>query len=128
MKVSLNHMGNGEPMRLGIVEILLNIALRVHHGRFACHRVSHHVTGMRQTFEVVLLEKHCRRRHRFNDTLWGMCRQVTCKKCGRPSWAGCGAHVEQVLGHVAKSDRCACRDSAPASNKGKRGLFGRRKG
>ena len=30
-----------------------------------------------------------------------MCAEVTCKQCGRPSWKGCGRHVEQVLGHVA---------------------------
>lgn len=35
-----------------------------------------------------------------------MCRQVKCKQCGKPTWAGCGAHVEQVLGHVPKSERC----------------------
>lgn len=40
-----------------------------------------------------------------------MCRPITCKKCNKASWAGCGAHVEQVLGHVAKADRCACRDT-----------------
>ncbi|MCE2817646.1 MAG: hypothetical protein LW686_03215 [Ilumatobacteraceae bacterium] len=44
-----------------------------------------------------------------------MCRQVTCKKCQRPSWAGCGAHVEQVLGHVAKADRCNCSTKTPAT-------------
>ena len=41
-----------------------------------------------------------------------MCRAVTCKKCNKPSWAGCGAHVESVLGHVPRSERCACRDAA----------------
>ena len=35
-----------------------------------------------------------------------MCRRVTCKTCGKPSWAGCGAHVEQVLGDVPKAQRC----------------------
>ena len=37
-----------------------------------------------------------------------MCRAITCNKCKRPSWAGCGAHVEQVLGHVPPSERCQC--------------------
>ena len=41
-----------------------------------------------------------------------MCRAVQCNKCHKPTWAGCGAHIEQVLGHVAKSDRCACRDAS----------------
>ena len=36
-----------------------------------------------------------------------MCREVTCKTCGKPGWAGCGAHVEQVLAHVPKASRCA---------------------
>ena len=35
-----------------------------------------------------------------------MCRKVTCKKCGKASWAGCGAHVEQVLAGIAPADRC----------------------
>lgn len=38
-----------------------------------------------------------------------MCRAITCNKCKRPTWAGCGAHVEQVLGHVAPAERCQCR-------------------
>lgn len=41
-----------------------------------------------------------------------MCRRVTCPKCGKPTWAGCGAHVEQVLGGVPKDDRCHCREEA----------------
>jgi hypothetical protein len=39
-----------------------------------------------------------------------MCRQVTCSDCGKPTWAGCGAHVEQVLGHIPKEQRCECRE------------------
>ncbi|MGO9028892.1 MAG: hypothetical protein ACLQOZ_09735 [Acidimicrobiales bacterium] len=38
-----------------------------------------------------------------------MCRAVTCRKCGMPSWKGCGLHVEQVLGDVPPSERCRCR-------------------
>ena len=38
-----------------------------------------------------------------------MCRRVTCSKCGKPDWRGCGAHVEQVLGDVPKAERCRCR-------------------
>jgi len=57
-----------------------------------------------------------------SDTLWGMCTPVTCKQCGRPSWKGCGLHVEQVLGHVAPEDRCACASDAPVA---KRRWFGR---
>ena len=37
-----------------------------------------------------------------------MCRATTCKRCGKPTWKGCGMHVEQVLGNVPKSQRCRC--------------------
>jgi hypothetical protein len=44
-----------------------------------------------------------------------MCRRVTCKTCGKPGWAGCGAHVDAVLGDVPKRDRCHCaQDKASA--------------
>jgi hypothetical protein len=36
-----------------------------------------------------------------------MCRRVTCPECGKATFAGCGMHVEQVLGGVPQSDRCA---------------------
>jgi hypothetical protein len=39
-----------------------------------------------------------------------MCRRVDCPKCGRPTFAGCGQHVEQVLGNVPLSQRCQCRE------------------
>jgi hypothetical protein len=49
-----------------------------------------------------------------SDTLRGMCMEISCPTCERPTWAGCGAHVEQVLGHIPPSDRCQC-DSADSS-------------
>ena len=39
-----------------------------------------------------------------------MCQRVTCSSCGKPTFAGCGAHVEQVLGNVPKDQRCKCRE------------------
>lgn len=39
-----------------------------------------------------------------------MCRRVTCERCGKPNFAGCGAHIEQVLGDVPKAQRCHCRE------------------
>jgi len=39
-----------------------------------------------------------------------MCRRVECPKCKKPSFAGCGMHVEQVLGDVPRENRCTCRD------------------
>lgn len=37
-----------------------------------------------------------------------MCRRVTCDRCGKPTFAGCGMHVEQVLGDVPPEKRCTC--------------------
>lgn len=44
-----------------------------------------------------------------------MCRRVSCSKCGKPTWAGCGAHIEQVLGNVPMAQRCNCREQARAA-------------
>ncbi|MFZ5444178.1 MAG: hypothetical protein ACOZQL_29550 [Myxococcota bacterium] len=38
-----------------------------------------------------------------------MCMAVQCPKCSKPTWAGCGAHVEQVLGHIPQEKRCQCK-------------------
>jgi hypothetical protein len=43
-----------------------------------------------------------------------MCQRVTCTKCGKPGFVGCGRHVEQVLGDVPAADRCKCREQAAA--------------
>jgi hypothetical protein len=43
-----------------------------------------------------------------------MCRRVTCAQCGKPTFAGCGRHVEQVLGDVPAAQRCQCRESRAA--------------
>ncbi len=40
-----------------------------------------------------------------------MCRRVTCSQCGKPTFAGCGAHIEQVLGDVPRDKRCKCNES-----------------
>jgi hypothetical protein len=45
-----------------------------------------------------------------------MCRRVTCPKCNKPTYSGCGAHNEQVLGDVPKPQRCQCREAAAASS------------
>jgi hypothetical protein len=44
-----------------------------------------------------------------------MCRRVTCRTCGKPSFAGCGAHVEQVLADVPAARRCRCREERRAA-------------
>ena len=47
-----------------------------------------------------------------------MCRAVTCPKCGKTTWAGCGQHVNQVLAGVPTSQRCAGHTSDPAASSG----------
>jgi hypothetical protein len=64
-----------------------------------------------------------------------MCRPVTCKKCGKTTWAGCGQHVSQVLAGVPAAQRCPghasnsaasnSAASAPADSGRLRRLFGR---
>lgn len=39
-----------------------------------------------------------------------MCRRVECSRCARPTYAGCGAHVERVLADVPPNQRCRCRE------------------
>lgn len=35
-----------------------------------------------------------------------MCRAVTCKTCGKTTWAGCGQHVDSVMRTVPSGQRC----------------------
>ncbi len=60
-----------------------------------------------------------------------MCRPVTCRLCSKTTWAGCGAHVDQVMRDVPEAKQCTCRsdmnsgrnDSRSTSLMGR--LFGR---
>lgn len=59
-----------------------------------------------------------------------MCRAVTCKKCGRTTWAGCGQHVDQVRAGVPKDQWCDGHAGEPSGSGSDRGgllsrLFGR---
>jgi hypothetical protein len=51
-----------------------------------------------------------------------MCRRVECAKCGRPTFAGCGAHVEQVLGDVPLEQRCRCHEGQSQPPRGGAGV------
>ncbi|MFE2726725.1 hypothetical protein [Kitasatospora sp. NPDC059327] len=55
-----------------------------------------------------------------------MCRRVVCRTCGKPGYAGCGMHVEQVLAGVRPSDRCDCGKGAGKGGGWLGRLFGRR--
>lgn len=54
-----------------------------------------------------------------------MCQRVVCSNCGKPSYSGCGRHIEAVLGDVAPENRCHCRETptkaAPAAEERSKG-------
>lgn len=64
-----------------------------------------------------------------------MCRAVTCKVCGKTTWAGCGQHVESVKAGVPKGQWCPGKHSAaeiaeakkkePSASSWLSGIFGR---
>lgn len=54
-----------------------------------------------------------------------MCQRVTCRVCGKATYAGCGQHVEQVLGGVPASQRCQCPPRQEGVLKRLAALFGR---
>ncbi|KAI8639365.1 hypothetical protein BD408DRAFT_271135 [Parasitella parasitica] len=37
-----------------------------------------------------------------------MCERTTCDQCKKPTWAGCGQHIEEALEGVPKEERCVC--------------------
>ena len=37
-----------------------------------------------------------------------MCYPVTCQKCGKTTWAGCGKHKDMVMNKVPEDQRCKC--------------------
>ena len=38
-----------------------------------------------------------------------MCTKIDCDRCGKPTWSGCGEHIEQALVDVALAERCTCK-------------------
>ena len=50
-----------------------------------------------------------------------MCRAITCKKCGKTTWAGCGQHVDQVMARVPRRRPLP----RPPPRVRRRGLLGR---
>ena len=37
-----------------------------------------------------------------------MCSRTTCRNCKKPTWSGCGQHIEIALKGVPRKDRCSC--------------------
>lgn len=60
-----------------------------------------------------------------------MCRAVTCKTCGKTTWAGCGQHVASVKASVPRSEWCSGHTDAEvqaaktAASASKSGFFSR---
>jgi hypothetical protein len=46
-----------------------------------------------------------------------MCQRIQCSTCGKPTFAGCGRHIEQVLGDVKPAERCQGHPKAEADAK-----------
>ncbi len=44
-----------------------------------------------------------------------MCRAVTCRTCGKTTWAGCGQHVDQVMAGVPAANRCSGHEAESGS-------------
>lgn len=42
-----------------------------------------------------------------------MCSRENCKKCGKPSWSGCGNHIEEALEGVPHNQRCQGHENDP---------------
>jgi hypothetical protein len=34
--------------------------------------------------------------------------KTDCSTCGKPTWKGCGKHIEQALKDVPEDERCKC--------------------
>jgi len=37
-----------------------------------------------------------------------MCKKIVCEKCKKPTWTGCGLHIEKTLADVKPEERCKC--------------------
>jgi hypothetical protein len=53
-----------------------------------------------------------------------MCTRVTCRTCGKPTYSGCGMHVEQVLGDVPRLKRCRCAEEKAAAKRAAKAAAG----
>ncbi|WP_169746723.1 hypothetical protein [Demequina silvatica] len=45
-----------------------------------------------------------------------MCSRITCRQCGKPTWTGCGQHVDQALAGVPQDQRCSCDQGGSGSS------------
>lgn len=45
-----------------------------------------------------------------------MCQKVTCGRCGKATWSGCGQHIEEALRGVPAAQRCTCASGGTTSS------------
>ena len=57
-----------------------------------------------------------------------MCQKVTCRKCQKATWSGCGQHVSQVMKGVPQSERCQGHQNDPKEPGFFARLFGKKQG
>jgi hypothetical protein len=53
-----------------------------------------------------------------------MCHRATCTDCGKPTFRGCGRHIESVLADVSATERCQCRGPGAGGARGATGPGG----
>lgn len=53
-----------------------------------------------------------------------MCSVVTCRRCGKVTWSGCGQHIDQVMRGIPRNQRCEGHENEAAPGFFAR-LFGR---
>ena len=41
-----------------------------------------------------------------------MCSKEICRQCKKPTWTGCGEHIEEALAGIALADRCQGHEQA----------------
>ena len=56
-----------------------------------------------------------------------MCSLVMCNQCKKPTWSGCGEHVEQALAGIVEEDRCQRDHINPVGPGFLRKIFGKNK-
>ncbi len=56
-----------------------------------------------------------------------MCSLVICNQCKKPTWSGCGEHIEQALDGVAKEDRCQGHENDSVEGGFLKKIFGKNK-
>ncbi len=62
------------------------------------------------------------------NTAGGTCRRGQCPTCNRPTYKGCGNHIEPGLDDVLSSERCQCAEKSRRAKaaRPKRSWFGAR--